>query len=74
MAMKQIATNLRRLRLEKGLTQDRLAEALGLPQSLISGYENKVKPSLENLTKLASFYGVSVDSILMEPTQLEVSA
>ena len=35
---------LRGLRLREGLTQAQLAEAIGVPQSHISAYENNVRP------------------------------
>ncbi len=56
---------LRELRTGKNLTQSQVASRLNLSKATISGYENNIKtPSLEALTKLAVFYGVSADYIL----------
>lgn len=58
---------LKELRQKKQLTQQELAEKLGINLSSYQKYErpnNSVKPSLESLIKLADFYGVSVDCLL----------
>lgn len=58
---------LKELRQKKQLTQQELAEKLGINLSSYQKYErpnNSVKPSLESLIKLADFYGVSVDYLL----------
>ena len=56
---------LRQLRESKNLSQTQVAKRLGLSKTTISGYENNIKtPSLNVLTKLAVFYGVSADYIL----------
>jgi transcriptional regulator with XRE-family HTH domain len=56
---------LRELRESKSLTQTQTAKRLNLSKTTISGYENNIKtPSLETLTKMAVFYGVSTDYIL----------
>lgn len=50
------------LRLEKGVSQNKLAKALGLTQQAISAYENGLRePDLETLNKIANFFNVSVD-------------
>lgn len=56
---------LKDLREKKNLTQSQVAARLGISKASVSGYENNVKtPSLEVLTRLASFYGVSTDYLL----------
>lgn len=56
---------LRQLRESKNLSQTQVAKRLSLSKTTISGYENNIKtPSLNVLTKLAVFYGVSADYIL----------
>lgn len=56
---------LRELRKCKNLTQTQAAKRLELSKTTISGYENNIKtPSLDTLTKMAVFYGVSADYIL----------
>lgn len=56
---------LRDLRTQKRLTQTQVANRLNLSKTTISGYENNTKtPSLEVLTQLSIFYGVSSDYLL----------
>lgn len=47
---------------KKGLTQQKLAEILGIKQNSYSDWETgKNEPSLENLVKLADLFEVSLD-------------
>ena len=56
---------LRKLRLQKRLTQEQVGRLLGLSKASISGYENNVKlPSIEILRKLSALYGVTADYLL----------
>ena len=62
--------NLQILRKERGLTQIEAAEKLGLTyrtyQNLEYGY---AETSFENLTKIADYFGCSVDYLLGHQTQ-----
>ena len=50
------------LRKQRGITQQTLANVLGITKTMISAYENCVrKPSLENLMEIALFFDVSMD-------------
>ena len=56
---------LKRLRMEKGITQKELADRLHISRSTIAGYESLGKePDVEKLCALAEFFGVSVDYLL----------
>lgn len=56
---------LKRLRIERGLSQERLSEALGLSRQSISKWEQgNSAPDIDNVKKLSEFFGVSVDSII----------
>ena len=56
---------LRDLRVERGLKQSALAEALGTTQRRISYWETgKVEPDLLSLCKLAEFFSVSLDYLV----------
>lgn len=49
--------NIKKLRLERNLTQQQLAKELGMTSSSISAYESGVRsPSIDNLCKLAAFF------------------
>lgn len=57
--------NLRRLRRERDLTQEQLAEALGVTCQSVSRWENGAcYPDVELLPVLAGFFGVSLDRLL----------
>lgn len=56
---------LRKIRIEKGVSQQTVADYLGITRQAYSNYENGNRtPDTENLLKLAEFFGVSVDNIL----------
>ena len=57
--------NLKKLRLQKGLSQQALANKLGTSQQSIYKYENLItEPSLDMLQNMADFFNVSVDYII----------
>lgn len=54
--------NIKRLRKNKGLKQQEIAELLGVKRNTYSDWENgKTEPSFENLVKLADLLDVSLD-------------
>ena len=54
--------NIKRLRKNKGLKQQEIAELLGVKRNTYSDWENgKTDPSFENLVKLADLFDVSLD-------------
>jgi DNA-binding XRE family transcriptional regulator len=60
-------TNLRILRMTRNLTQQEVAEAIGVNYSTIGYWElNKSFPRIEKLEKIAEFYEVSVQDITEE--------
>ena len=59
------AERLRDLRVERGLKQSVLAEALGTTQRRVSYWETgKVEPDLLSLCKIAEFFSVSLDYLV----------
>lgn len=57
--------NLRNLRAQKGVSQSELARYLGVARSTVCQYEaNRREPDNETLSKLADYFGVTVDYIL----------
>jgi DNA-binding XRE family transcriptional regulator len=63
----KIGTNLRILRMTRNLTQQKVAEALGLRLKTIGYWENnKSFPNDNNLENLAEFYGVPVEELIEE--------
>lgn len=60
--MSDLAEKIKKLRQERGWSQDYLAEKVGIGQQYISKYESgKLSPSFKTLEKLADTFGVSVD-------------
>ena len=63
--MAKLNERIRDLRIKNDLTQDDLAEALGLSRSTIAGYETEKRaPDKDTLDKLASFFDTSIDYLL----------
>lgn len=63
--MVDFGQRLRTLRLQEALTQQQLAERLGLTKSVISAYETDLRlPSYDVLRKLSRIFKVSTDYLL----------
>ena len=61
----EFGANLKKLRHEKDMTQDELAEKLALSAQAISRYETGTAyPDIEMLPVIAGFFGVTVDKLL----------
>ncbi len=59
------AENFKRLRKEKEITQEKLAEALGVSSQSVSRWELSIcYPDLELLPSIANYFGVTVDELL----------
>ena len=57
--------NLKKLRQEKGISQQKLAEVISVSQQSINKYENhNVEPDICTLTKLANYFHTSVDYLI----------
>lgn len=60
-----LGENIQRLRKEKGLSQEYVAQKIGISRQSISLWEkNKTVPSIENLVTLSEILGVTVDELL----------
>ncbi len=61
----EFGKNLKRLRLERNMTQEALATVLGLSTQAVSRYETEAAyPDIELLPLIAGYFGVSVDALL----------
>ena len=59
--------NLRKLRLNKSITQTELAQKLHLSRTAISNYENgKVQPSLDTLIKISEIFEITIDELMQK--------
>jgi len=62
---KKLGNNMKKLRLEKGMSQGDICRKLGVDRSYISNVESgKKNPTLSTITKLAKALGVSVGELL----------
>lgn len=59
---------LRALRIEKQLSQAKVAQALGVSMMTYSGWErHRNSPTPENLSKLIEFFGIPPSDIVAQP-------
>ena len=66
-----LGENLQRLRKEKGLSQEDVAQKLFVSRQSVSKWENgNAEPGVENLKALANLYGVTLDELVgREPAE-----
>lgn len=57
--------NLKLLRAEKNISQQQLADVVGVSQQSINKYENhSVEPDIDTLIRISDFFSVSVDFLI----------
>ena len=67
-----VAEQLKRCRIQSGLSQNDVADHLNLSRQSISKWENgRGFPDLENLILLSDLYQVSIDELIRENDQLK---
>lgn len=67
--MTNIGRNIRRIRQQKGITQDDLAEQLFVTRQTVSNYETgRSKPDIDTLLRIAEILHVDLNEILYGPT------
>lgn len=65
-----IHNNLRQLRLASGMTQEQVAEKLGVTRQAVSSYEGgRTRPDIDMLLRLCQVYGTDLDGILYGETR-----
>jgi len=63
--MTKLAERLKELRIDKEVSQKKVAEEIGISQSVYCDYENgKVEPTASIIIKLANYFNVSTDYLL----------
>jgi transcriptional regulator with XRE-family HTH domain len=61
----KFAEILKGLRLEKGMSQDKLSQLVNINQSTIARWElSKTQPNASDLIVLAKFFDITVDQLL----------
>ena len=62
---KKFGKNLKKIRLEKKMSQGDVARALGVHRSYISGLERGVRnPTLTNIERIAKALGINIQKLL----------
>ena len=62
-----IGSNIRSLREERGLTQEQVADSIGITFQAVSSWErDEYKPDIDKIIKLAELFDVSVSSLVEE--------
>ncbi len=57
--------NIKKLRLEKGVSQQKLADEIGMSQQSINKYENHdIEPDITTLKRIADYFETSIDYIV----------
>ena len=66
MTMKQLAQQIKNLRITNNLSQDDLAEKLYISRQAVSKWENgEATPDSDKLVQLAEIFGVSLDNLVL---------
>ncbi|HNS43450.1 MAG TPA: helix-turn-helix transcriptional regulator, partial [Taishania sp.] len=66
-----IGNNLKLLRKRKKLSQEEIANALGLTRSSYSGYENGVaQPNIDNLIAFSEYHTIPIDELVKKDFEL----
>ena len=68
-----IDNKLKKLRIKRGLTQQTVADALGISRSVYSQYENNERePSLRRIISISRFFMVSLDYLCSNDARIQV--
>ena len=60
-----LGSRITELRRAKGITQDQLAEHMGVSSQAVSKWENDLScPDITLLPRLADYFGISIDKLL----------
>ena len=63
--MSKVFSNLKYLRLQKSMSQEQLADNLGITRSRLGAYEeNRNEPSIDLLISISDFFHVAVDALV----------
>ena len=67
-AMSEFSQNLKRIRINKGLTQDQLAEKLNVTRQAVSNWENdRTEPDIEMMNAMAACLGIDISELINGP-------
>ncbi len=70
----ELKDKLQLLRKQNGYSQERLADRLGIARQTLSKWENgQAVPELGNLISLSNLYGITIDRIVKEDDECNIS-
>lgn len=73
--MKPIHKNIKTLRKLRGVTQQKLADAIGVNRLTISAYEKgRATPPLEKLIALKKYFVITLDILCLSEMKLQITA
>lgn len=73
--LQSVGENIRSLRIDKGLSQDYIAELLGVSHQAVSRWENGLAaPSVDNIAELCEVFDVSFEQLLCLNRQIQWDA
>ena len=68
----KVSEKLRELRKKSGMTQEQVAQKIGLTRQAISSYESgRTEPGLDILKELSRVYDVEISELLSDKEQLD---
>jgi transcriptional regulator with XRE-family HTH domain len=56
--------SVRKMRKKLNMSQAKLSELTGIPQTTISGWENRYEPNIKEILKIATAFGCSLQELL----------
>lgn len=63
--MNKVSSTIKRIRLEKGINQEQLAEQLHVTRQAVSNWETgRTQPDVETLMQIAEYFGVSTEYLI----------
>ena len=69
-----LAENIRKIRKERGLTQEELAECLFVSRTAVSKWESgRGYPSIDSLKEISSYFSVTIDELLSSEKLLSIA-
>lgn len=69
-----IGNNIKRLRKEKGMSQEQLAEQLIVTHQAVSKWETgNAQPDIDTLKKLSEIFGVPIEELIYERSEKRIS-
>lgn len=71
--MRKTNERIKQLRIEKNITQKKMAEILNIKEFSYQRFEYDSRPNLDNLITLADYFDVSVDYLLGRTDKREVN-